>query len=123
MGLTTRPVGSEVTTVGMLLRVVVVGQGNLPFWFKFHVGVQRVGLVVAIAGFGVAVAMQHAGRHFVSTHSILGLTVMVVGVMQPINAMIRPKPSPRTAWRRVRDSGGERGTSRGQRRCPSRHGV
>ena len=77
-------------------------QGTPPFWFKWHVGLQRAGVVVAMTGFGVAVAMQHAGRHFLSTHSALGLAVTVMGVMQPVNAMIRPKPSPRTAWRRVR---------------------
>ena len=35
---------------------------------------------------------------------MLGLVVTLLGVWQPVNAMVRPKPQPRTVLRIVRDS-------------------
>jgi uncharacterized membrane protein YidH (DUF202 family) len=76
-----------------------------PFWFKYHRIIQSVGLAVSIAAFVVAIVMvqrKSSDRHFKETHQILGLVVMVVGIAQPLNALIRPHPNPRTVARRVR---------------------
>lgn len=74
-------------------------------WFKVHRSVQVLGLTVAIIGWSVALANF---KVFVF-HGILGMTVMVLGIVQPINAFLRPHATEpgqtpatkRTYWERL----------------------
>jgi hypothetical protein len=63
-------------------------------WFKLHRIIQSLGLVLAIAGFSVALANFHvfdAGASVRSTaHGSMGVLVMLLGVLQPVNAFFRP---------------------------------
>lgn len=65
-----------------------------PFWFKFHRAVQSTGLLLAVVGFilGFLSASTTAARHFTFAHSIIGLIIMIIGLLQPLNAFIRPHP-------------------------------
>ena len=78
----------------------------MPFWFRAHVVLQLLGVAVAVAAFVIAIVMTPSGHHFGSTHSLLGLAVSIAGFVQPLNAFIRPKPSPRTIARQVRKKPG-----------------
>lgn len=63
-------------------------------WFKMHRIIQVIGLIIAITGWIVALAtfdvFSSKGPSF--NHGALGMTVMVLGILQPINAFIRPHP-------------------------------
>jgi hypothetical protein len=80
--------------------------GPAACWFLCHRIVQTVGLCVAIAGLAVAIAMVAPGPHFSGAHHVCGLVVMVLGLLQPLNAVVRPHPpakgaprsSARLAW-------------------------
>ncbi|GAQ81692.1 DOMON domain-containing protein [Klebsormidium nitens] len=74
-------------------------------WFKVHVYSQTTGLVMA--GLGLLFAMgELKGLNLYTTHAKIGMVVLVFGVLQPINAALRPekpipgeKPSmPREIW-------------------------
>ena len=64
-------------------------------WFKIHRIMQIFGLVVAICGWGIALAEfdvfigSGTGSY---NHGVLGMTVMILGLLQPLNALIRPHP-------------------------------
>lgn len=58
---------------------------------------QYSGVILALVGLIVAVYMKLNTPHFNSTHAKFGLAVMIVGVLQPLNAFIRPKPG--AEWR------------------------
>jgi hypothetical protein len=80
--------------------------GPRAFWFVAHYSVQSAALATAAAGFIVALVLRwDRGAHFASAHGKLGLVVMVLAVLQPLNACIRPlrgKPdSPMTTARFV----------------------
>lgn len=65
------------------------------WWFKLHRIMQPLGLVFAIAGWGIALHNFRAldrkgdGTHYYP-HAALGMTVMILGILQPFNALIRP---------------------------------
>jgi hypothetical protein len=67
------------------------------WWFKLHRIMQPLGLVFAIAGWGIALHNFRAldrkgdGTHYYP-HAALGMTVMILGILQPFNALIRPHP-------------------------------
>lgn len=82
-------------------------------WFKMHRALQTFGLVIAIAGWAIALknfnvfgpAARGTGNpSFI--HGCLGMTVMCIGLTQPLNALVRPhapeagaaKSTFRTAW-------------------------
>ena len=75
-----------------------------PLWFKLHRAIQSVGICLAIAGFTIAVTQfnvfgpgNSAGRQ---AHGYMGCVVMVLGVLQPINAYFRPHANvPKSAIR------------------------
>lgn len=75
-----------------------------PRWLYIHIALQVVGLATAIAGFVIAVVNFHAPTH--SSHGTLGLVVMILGGLQPINGLLRPhkpaanekKSTARFAW-------------------------
>ena len=65
-----------------------------PLWFKIHRAVQSVGLLFVVAAFIIAVSAfnvfkaGHAPMNLV--HGLIGMVVMLLGVLQPINAFFRP---------------------------------
>ncbi len=76
---------------------------KVPVWFQYHRIIQSVGLCFALVGFIMALTMVD-GDHFMRPHQRLGLAVMIVGLLQPMNALIRPHPQPRTRMRLVSTS-------------------
>jgi len=65
-----------------------------PVWFAVHSVGQMFGVCVSVAGFACAVAyvQDEGGDHFDNLHTIWGLVVVLLGLMQPINALFRPHP-------------------------------
>jgi len=63
-------------------------------WFKVHRIVQVLGLLLALAGWIIALneftVFQSKGESNYH-HGVMGITVMTLGLIQPINALIRPK--------------------------------
>eukprot|EP00936_MAST-01D_sp_MAST-1D-sp1_P001169 g1169.t1 len=71
------------------------------WWYKLHRSLQCLGLMVALAGFGciIAVFERRDSGHFYLPHHKLGLSVMVLSALQPLNAVLRPpKDVPRVLW-------------------------
>lgn len=66
--------------------------GPKAWWFVRHQLSQYGGLLLATVGFALAIYMKWHTQHFDSVHAKLGLTVMIIGLLQPLNAFIRPKP-------------------------------
>ena len=60
-------------------------------WFKLHRGFQSAGLLVAIAGLAIALTRPEFGA-INTIHGYLGLVVMIIGILQPMNAFFRPHP-------------------------------
>lgn len=81
----------------MFLRKVPPLSGPGAFWFVWHKRLQVWGLGFAIIGFVLALVMVK-GNHWAIVHSKLGLGVMVAGLSQPLNALIRPKPTEKWRW-------------------------
>jgi len=59
-----------------------------PKWLRVHLGLQLTGLLTG--GVGIAISISNVGVG--SLHGIIGLVVMGLGVLQPINAAFRPHP-------------------------------
>jgi len=62
-------------------------------WFKLHRGIQMLGLLLAVIGWIIALmnfnVFKDVGfRNY--QHGICGMVVMVLGILQPLNALIRP---------------------------------
>jgi hypothetical protein len=76
---------------------------KFPVWFQYYRIIQSVGLCFALVGFVMALTVVD-GDHFMRPHQRLGLAVMIIGLLQPMNALIRPHPQPRTRMRLVRSS-------------------
>jgi len=64
-------------------------------WFKMHRIIQVSGLIIAIIGWSVALASFDVftikDRSF--AHGVLGIIVMIIGILQPLNALLRPHPA------------------------------
>ena len=58
-------------------------------WFKWHRGLQVLGLILATVG--TIIAMASISSHADNLHKILGIVIMVVAWCQPLNAFFRPK--------------------------------
>ncbi|XP_062605462.1 uncharacterized protein LOC134267258 [Saccostrea cucullata] len=72
-------------------------------WFYLHVILQVTGQLCSIAGFIMAVFSVQF-QHFGFAHGIIGLVVVILGILQPINAVfrpLRPKPYCRKSFRRI----------------------
>lgn len=76
-------------------------------WFRIHRGVQSVGSIVATVGWMIAMANFDVFKEFSkrSIHGGAGMLVMVLGLLQPLNAFFRPhiaddgsKTGTRVAW-------------------------
>ena len=64
-------------------------------WFKIHRVVQPLGLLIATVAWIIAlvnfdVFSSTGGKAYY--HGVLGITVMTIGLIQPINAFVRPHP-------------------------------
>jgi len=64
-------------------------------WFKLHRSIQMVGLLLAVIGWIIAlinfnVFKDYGFRNY--QHGICGMVVMILGLIQPLNALIRPHP-------------------------------
>ena len=62
--------------------------GGQPIWFQGHRIIQSLGWALQLAGFGCILGLKN-GKHFTAPHEILGLTVTIIGSLQPINAQLR----------------------------------
>jgi hypothetical protein len=67
-----------------------------PWWFKMHRLGNSVGLSLATAGvIAMAAGLSSAGLpHLSKTHTKVGLAVLVLGLLQPLSAFLRPHPTP-----------------------------
>jgi hypothetical protein len=72
---------------------ILPASGPKARWFVTHRAVQSAGLVVAVTGFVVALFMVPSSAHFTNPHHILGLFIIIVAVLQPVNAFFRPHKS------------------------------
>jgi hypothetical protein len=72
-----------------------------PMWFKAHRAIMGTVVLFTITGFIIAVVtVADSGRAlFGSTHGVLGLVVLCLAVLQPVNAALRPHPEPRSEVR------------------------
>jgi len=75
--------------------------GPNAWWFRAHRITQVVGTVVNILAFILAVASVPAGSHGTQTHHILGFIVFGLGMLQPINAAVRPAKTDATTGQRT----------------------
>lgn len=64
-----------------------------PWWFKMHRGLQVSGLLLAIAGLICAV-QSVPFDHLKFAHGGLGIAIMIIGLTQPLNAIVRPHKHP-----------------------------
>mmetsp|Transcript_36208 Transcript_36208/g.71192 ORF Transcript_36208/g.71192 Transcript_36208/m.71192 type:complete len:344 (-) Transcript_36208:228-1259(-) len=72
-------------------------------WFKIHRTVQITGLLFVVVAMIIALVQfdVFTSASIASVHGGLGLTVMALGILQPINAALRPHPEPRTTKRKA----------------------
>ena len=63
-------------------------------WFKAHRVIQTCGLLVAFVGWVIALTSfdVFTTKDTSYVHGALGMTVMVIGLLQPLNAFVRPHP-------------------------------
>lgn len=86
--------------------ISLTGRHREPLWFRLHVGCQMLGLALALAGWLLALTQFSVfssgatGASF--AHACMGCVVMSLGLLQPINAAIRPHKDKSTAGRTAR---------------------
>lgn len=91
-----------------------------PKAFKMHRGVQVVGLAVALIGVVYALGNIYSSATSMPTHGVLGLIIMSVGVLQPLNALLRPHGTdskPRRLWELLHKNAGRAATVAGLINC------
>ena len=80
------------------------GKDALPggAWFRAHRAIQYVAVVLCAAGVAIIVyyTANGSGAHFASTHGKIGLTAVILALLQPVNAYFRPGKMAtwRTKW-------------------------
>jgi len=85
-----------------------------PLWFHLHRIFQVLGLAVAITGWLIALLKFEPVLDYTFAtdtkmyHSVVGMTVMCLGLCQPLNAFVRPHKgeSNRRMWEVVHKGGG-----------------
>jgi hypothetical protein len=64
-------------------------------WFRVHRISQAVAWVVFLAGFIIALVMTSGDtHHHHGSHGVIGYITVIIGLVQPLNAAIRPPPVP-----------------------------
>merc|ERR1712228_92792 len=65
---------------------------NKAMWFFMHRGIQICAVIFVLIAFGLAVyfIQDDGSAHFSNLHECMGLTVVILAVLQPINAWFRP---------------------------------
>ena len=63
-------------------------QALTPKWYLLHIIVQASGLVVALAGFLIAITQFRPHPHGLA-HFQLGIAVITISLLQPLNSMPR----------------------------------
>lgn len=75
-----------------------------PLWFQIHRGANMCGLLVALAAWVISLAkfgplnVGASGDGAASAHTVIGMAVMILGVLQPINALMRPHKGDANRW-------------------------
>lgn len=87
-----------------------------PNWFWWHRTLQTGGWAMQLMGFVMSVIYcQMYSAHFQSPHTFIGLFVVIIGTLQPLNAFFRPhnphsadesKTTARVVWEYVHKWGG-----------------
>mmetsp|Transcript_167980 Transcript_167980/g.297601 ORF Transcript_167980/g.297601 Transcript_167980/m.297601 type:complete len:389 (-) Transcript_167980:95-1261(-) len=84
-------------------------RSKTPIWFQGHRTFQSIGVFLQLLGF-LFILLWKKAAHFKFAHEIIGLIVIILGTLQPVNAVIRnlhcighpepgkPKPPMRIAW-------------------------
>lgn len=86
---------------------IVVAKFRIPnkdTWFKTHMGMQFLGLICATTGLVLIIVAYNREKlnHFQIPHAKMGLVVMVLAGLQPLNAFIRPPVGDgRTTFKRM----------------------
>jgi len=65
--------------------------GSVPVWFAGHRLIQSCGWLLQLMGFAFILAFKKAS-HFRLTHEVIGLAVVIIGTLQPLNAQFRHLP-------------------------------
>lgn len=64
-------------------------------WFKVHRILQPLGLLIALIGWSIALknfkVLGSSTRDKAYSHAVCGTTAMCLGLLQPFNALVRPK--------------------------------
>lgn len=68
-----------------------------PLWLKLHIGLQISGLAFGLAGLVLALVQFGPFGGSLGGHSLMGLLVSVLGLLQLINGFLRPKKGGRVA--------------------------
>jgi hypothetical protein len=92
--------------VARFTKHVQPADGPSAFWFTTHRIVQVTSMVLSVVGLVLAIVMVAPGPHFAEAHHIIGVVVVALGLLQPVNACCRPAKMPgkkrqslgRTAW-------------------------
>ncbi|KNC76186.1 hypothetical protein SARC_11303 [Sphaeroforma arctica JP610] len=78
--------------------------GGSQVWFTIHYLCNTCAWILTIAGFGIALVLNSAAK-FLSVHSYIGLVILVLVALQPLNGWLRPhlvegvkKSKRRVAW-------------------------
>lgn len=69
-------------------------KGRLPGkWIVYHKGLQMAGWLLQIGGLVMAILyVKNFSSHSQGVHAVMGLCVVIVATLQPLNAVIRPHP-------------------------------
>lgn len=74
---------------GVLIARYLKWKGKI--WIKLHIGMQILGLAFGIAGLALALVQFGPLGGSLGGHGLMGLLVSVLGVLQPLNGVFRPK--------------------------------
>eukprot|EP00892_Ulva_mutabilis_P009568 jgi/Ulvmu1/6984/UM033_0042.1 len=77
--------------LGVIMAASLRTVGPKSMWFQLHRATQSVALLLATIGFFLAIAKFDSLPEG-DSHKQLGIVVMVLGWLQPLNALIRPHP-------------------------------
>lgn len=79
-------------------RMRSVPQAKGGAWFRMHKYLQSTGWFLQIVGFIFAVVYAEVyADHFTQNHTYIGMTVVAIGTLQPLNALFRAHP-PTGGW-------------------------